>query len=109
MESRGAVIYKQPQPHMQQSTNIINYACGNSCIVCVDSYGDAFALGNNEFNQLQLKGEYFTKTFKKIPDQILGKIKKVFCIGDCTFFENYDEEIYFAGKYSHNSNWLFYF
>ena len=88
---------------MQQSTNIVNYACGNSCIVCVDSYGDAFGLGNNEFNQLQLKGEYFTKTFKKIPDQILGKIKKAFCIGDCTFFENYDEEIYFAGKYTHNS------
>ena len=90
IESRGAVIYKQTQPHMQQSTNIVNYSCGNSCIVCVDSYGDAFAMGNNEFNQIFLKGEYFSKTFKKIPDQILGKIKRVFCIGDCTFFENQD-------------------
>ncbi len=88
IESRGVVIYKQGQPHMQQSTNIVNYSCGNSCIVCVDSYGDVFALGNNEWNQLHLKGEYFTKTFKKIPDQILGKIKRVFCIGDCTFFAN---------------------
>lgn len=76
---------------MHQSANIVNYSCGNSCILCVDSYGDAFALGNNEFNQAFLKGEYFSKTFKKIPDNILGKVKKVFCIGDCTFFVNSDD------------------
>ncbi len=32
---------------MQQSANIINYSCGSSCIICVDSNGEAFGLGNN--------------------------------------------------------------
>jgi hypothetical protein len=76
---------------MQQSANIVSYSCGNGCIICVDSNGDAFALGNNEWNQTFMKGEYFTKAFKKVPDHIFGRVKKVFCIGDCTFFVNEDE------------------
>jgi hypothetical protein len=41
---------------MQQCSNIVNYSCGNSSIICVDAYGDAFGMGNNEWNQLFLKG-----------------------------------------------------
>jgi alpha-tubulin suppressor-like RCC1 family protein len=41
---------------MQQSANIVDFSCGNSCITCVDKNGEAFGLGNNEFGQLALPG-----------------------------------------------------
>ena len=94
---------------MQQSTNIVSFSCGNSCIICVDSYGEAYALGNNEYSQIYLKGEYFSKTFKKIPDTILGKVKRVVGIADCTFFVNCDDEVYFIGRYSYNSILFIYY
>lgn len=89
---------------MQQSANIVEFSCGNSCIVCVDKNGEVFGLGNNEFGQLVLPGEFFSKTFKKIPiNNTIGNVKKAICIGDCTFYVSEDDEVFFAGRFSFNS------
>ena len=54
MSFKGASIYKQPHPFVQPGQNIVSASCGTSHIIAIDTYGDAFALGSNEFGQLGL-------------------------------------------------------
>lgn len=49
---RGTPIYTQAKPHMQESKNIINFSCGSSHTIAVDSTGDAYAIGSNDLCQL---------------------------------------------------------
>lgn len=44
---KTAVIYNQAKPKMQDSTNIVNFSCGNSHTVAIDGSGNAYALGSN--------------------------------------------------------------
>lgn len=44
---KGAPIYTQAKPQMQESKNIVNFSCGSSHTIAVDSAGDAYALGSN--------------------------------------------------------------
>lgn len=97
---RGAAIYKQDKPNLQESKNITDFSCGNSHTIAIDSAGDAYALGSNEFYQLGMPTEKTSKSFKKIGNQMIGEVKKAFCISDCTFLVNSDNEVYFCGRYS---------
>ena len=47
IENKGAVIYTQPKPHMQDSKNITGFSCGNNHTMAVDSEGTVYALGSN--------------------------------------------------------------
>ena len=71
--------------------------------MALDSEGYAYALGNNDFGQLGLGGDRFSKVFKKVNNNMLMDLKKVFCIQDCTFFINEECEVFFCGKHSHRS------
>lgn len=51
---KGAPIYNQAKPHMQDSRNIVNFSCGNSHTIAIDSAGSAYALGSNDLDQLCL-------------------------------------------------------
>jgi len=42
------------------------------------------------------------KNFGKVNSGV-GAIVKVFCLSDCSFIVNEDQEIFFCGKYSHKS------
>lgn len=44
---KGANIYTQAKPKMQDSTNIINFSCGDSHTIALDSEGHAYGLGSN--------------------------------------------------------------
>ena len=72
--------------------------------MAVDSEGNVFAMGMNDQGQLGIFGERFTKAFKKMNNHMMGDIRKVFAISDCTFFVNEDFEAFFCGKYSYKSN-----
>ena len=78
----------------------MDFSCGNSHTIAIDYTGDAYALGSNEYYQLGMPGEKTCKSFKKISNQIVGDVKKGFCISDCTFLTNSDSEVYFCGRYS---------
>ena len=88
IENKGVPLYTQAKPHMQESKNIIGFSCGKSHTLALDSEGNVYALGSNEQGQLGIFGERLTKTFRKINNGMVGFIKKVFAIGDCTFFVN---------------------
>lgn len=45
------------------------------------------------------------KNFAKVNAGV-GLIVKVFCVSDCSFLVNSDQEIFFCGKYSHKSKSL---
>lgn len=47
-----------------------------------------------------MPSEKLCKTFKKIDTKMLGDIQKSFCVNDCTFLVNTDNEVYFCGRYS---------
>ena len=88
---------------MQDSKNIVGFSCGNSHTVAVDSDGNVYALGSNEQGQLGMFGERLSKNFRKINNNMLYDIRKVFAISDCTFFVNEECEVFFCGKYSYKS------
>ena len=44
---KSANIYTQAKPKMQDSTNIVNFSCGNSHTLALDSLGNVYALGSN--------------------------------------------------------------
>ena len=104
---KGTQIYYQPKPQLQDSKNIINFACGSSHTIAVDSAGDAYALGSNDQFQLGIPSEKLCKSFKKIDNNMVGDIRKVFCINDCTFVVNSDMEVFFCGKHSLKSTSYF--
>ena len=103
IEIKGAAIYSQSKPQMQDSKNIVKFSCGNSHTVALDSDGYAYALGNNDMGQLGLEGERITKSFKKVNNNMIFGIQKVYCLQDCTFFVNEECEVFFCGKYSYKS------
>lgn len=57
---------------MQDSKNIVNFSCGYSHTMAVDSSGSVYALGNNDVGQLGIIGERSTKAFKKINNNMIG-------------------------------------
>lgn len=61
-------------------------------------------LGSNESGQLGLEGEMHSKTFKKFNNNMIGPLRKVFCILDASFFVTKEEELYIVGKISHNKD-----
>jgi alpha-tubulin suppressor-like RCC1 family protein len=69
---KGSNLFKQAQPQLQPAQNIYSISCGNSHVVAIDTYGDAFVIGSNEFGQLGLEGERHTKAFKKINSRFIG-------------------------------------
>lgn len=101
---KGTTLYNQPKPQLQGDTNIVNFSCGNHHTLAIDADGYAYALGNNDSGQLGIVGERFTKSFKKINNYFIEDIRKVFCLGDCSFFINSNCEVFFCGKYSQKSN-----
>ena len=103
---KGVIIYNQPKPILQDSKNIVNFSCGNGYILAVNSDGEASALGSNDLFQLGIPAEKLTKTFKKIDTKMLGDIQKCFCVNDCTFLVNTDNEVYFCGRYSLKSKYI---
>lgn len=52
IEMKGTPIYTQNKPQQQDSKNIINFSCGSSHTVAVDSHYYAFSLGSNDQFQL---------------------------------------------------------
>lgn len=67
-------------------------------------------MGSNEFGQLGIEGENFAKDFKIInKNKEMSDLLKVFCLGDCTFFVNTDQEVFYSGKYSYESIYFFNF
>lgn len=44
---KGAPVYSQTKPSLQESKNIIDFSCGSNHTIAVDSAGDAYALGSN--------------------------------------------------------------
>lgn len=104
IENNGAALYTQAKPHMQDSKNIVGFSCGNAHTVAVDSEGSVYVLGNNDLGQLGMHGERFCKTFKKLNNNMIGNVQKVFAISDCTFFVNDDCEAFYCGKHSYQSN-----
>lgn len=103
IENKGATLYKQAKPHMQDCKNIITFSCGNNHTIAVDAEGSVYGLGSNEQGQLGMFGERLSKNFRKVNNNMLYEIKKVFCICDCTFFVNEDSEVFICGKYSYKS------
>lgn len=71
---------------MQDSKNIMGFSCGNNHTMAVDSEGSVYAMGSNDVGQLGMYGERFAKNFKKLNNNMIGFVKKVFAINDCTFF-----------------------
>lgn len=47
IQIKSANIYTQAKPKMQDSTNIINFSCGYSHTLALDSLGSAYAMGSN--------------------------------------------------------------
>lgn len=47
IEMKGAPVYNQAKPTMQESKNIINFSCGSHHTIAVDASGDAYSLGSN--------------------------------------------------------------
>ena len=45
-----------------------------------------------------------SKTFKKFNNNMIGPLRKVFCILDASFFVTKEEELYIVGKISHNKD-----
>lgn len=86
IEMKKVPIYTQAKPHMQDSKNIINFSCGYSHTIALDSEGSAYSLGSNDLGQLCQPTEKLTKTFKKINNNMLYDIKKVFAFQDTSFF-----------------------
>lgn len=107
IEMKGTPIYTQNKPQLQDSKNIVNFSCGSSHTVAVDSHSYAFSLGSNDQFQLGIPSQKLCKSFKKIDNNMIGDIKKVFCINDCTFLVNTDMEVFFCGKYSLKSKILY--
>jgi len=49
---KNVPIYTQAKPQMQDSKNIIDFSCGNSHTMAVDSAGYVYSLGSNDLFQL---------------------------------------------------------
>ena len=95
---------KQSKPTPQPAQNIAFISCGNNHVAAVDSYGDCFMMGSNEYGQLGIEGELHAKNFKKLNSVWLGPIRKAICIGDTSFIINRDEEVFFCGQISYNKD-----
>lgn len=52
IQYKGANLLKQGKPTPQPAQNIAYISCGNNHVAAVDSYGDCFMMGSNEFGQL---------------------------------------------------------
>ncbi|MCB0371108.1 MAG: hypothetical protein KDD45_17240 [Bdellovibrionales bacterium] len=88
---KGTPIIKQQKPNVQPGQNIVAISCGNNHTAAVDTYGDLFMLGSNEYGQLGLDGELHAKSFKKLSSVWLGPVRKAVCLADTSFIISRDE------------------
>jgi hypothetical protein len=47
-----------------------------------------------------MPSEKLAKNFRKIDNNMVGDVKKAYCINECTFLVNSDCETFFCGRYS---------
>lgn len=52
---KGAPIYSQAKPALQESKNIVSFSCGSSHTIAVDSAGDVYGMGSNDLFQLGMR------------------------------------------------------
>ena len=76
-------------------SNIVHFVCGNSLSLFLDSEGNVFSVGNNEYGQLGLGHERDQNVLNKIPN--IPPIKIISCVGISCYLVDFEGKVWSFG------------
>ena len=104
MEYHEATIFNEPKPFEPKLIKPAQFSCGSNYVLVVDASGELWGIGSNQYGQLASPGSKFFKEMTKINTNKIGRLSRVFCVFECSFMQTMEEELYFCGRHSYNSN-----
>jgi alpha-tubulin suppressor-like RCC1 family protein len=94
-------IFEFPEKFLD--TKIIQIACDKNHAIALDSAGNFYSWGSNEFGALGMGKQNFSVIPLRIPlNQNIRNIKQIYCGPDCSLILLHDGSVYACGRNNAN-------